>query len=298
MSLRSYLNRPAKSIERLMLVEAFRRLSTLGPLGEYAYIGFGAHEFVDFELMWRTIGITTMTSIERETPVDRFEFNRPFGSIVVEPGTSSTVLPNLTFRPHTILWLDYTGKLGISIINDVILAAGRLGSGSALVVTVNAEPERALAKRRGAVVSKVGASRVPAQVTDASLVGWRLAELDRDILSDEVAQAMRNRVEPAGFEQLFNFRYADGARMLTWGGLIVAEGDRQAFVDGKFDELDFVRRGTDACELAPPALTIREMLRLNEELPLAPGAPAPLNWLSRDELEAYARLHRWYPSVP
>ena len=113
MSLRTYLNRPAKYIERLMLVEAFRRLAVFGPLPEYAYIGFGAHEFIDFELVWRTIGVTEMTSIEKEIPPDRFQFNRPFGGIVVEPGRSAaTVLPTLTFRPHSIVWLDYTGRLG------------------------------------------------------------------------------------------------------------------------------------------------------------------------------------------
>jgi hypothetical protein len=298
MSLRSYLNRPAKYIERLMLVDAFRRLSAFGPLTEYAYIGFGAHEFVDFELLWRTIGITDMTSIEREIPVDRFKFNRPFGAIVVEPGTSSTVLPKLNFKPHTIVWLDYTGKLTVPIINDIVYTAGRLGSGSVLVVTVNAEPEKELSKRRAALVAGVEAKRVPASVTDASLAKWGLADLDRDILSDEASQAMRNRADIARFEQLFNFRYADSTRMLTWGGVIVAQQDSQAFDAATFDELDFVRRGADACVLAPPTLTLREMLKLNEELPLAPGAAGPLSWLSKDDLEAYAWLHRWYPSVP
>jgi hypothetical protein len=298
MSLRSYLNRPAKYIERLMLVEAFRRLAAFGPLPEYAYVGFGAHEFVDFELVWRTIGVTEMTSIEKEIPADRFQFNRPFGAIIVEPGTSATVLPKLTFKPHTIVWLDYTGRLSLSIINDLVYSAGRLGSGSVLVVTVNAEPETEISKRRAAVVRKVGAKRVPAKVTDATLAKWGLAELYRDILSDEVSQAMRNRPDTAEFEQLFNFRYADSTRMLTWGGVIVADQDRQAFTDARFGDLEFVKTDADACLLAPPVLTLREMLRLNDELPLAPGAAGPLTWLSKGEVDAYSWLHRWYPPVP
>lgn len=298
MSLRSYLNRPAKSIERLMLVDAFRRLSAFGTLTEYGYVGFGAHEFVDFELVWRTIGITSMVSIEREAPVDRFEFNRPFGGIFVRPGSSSSVLPNLNLRPHTIMWLDYTGKLSTSIINDVILAGSRLGSGSVLVITVNAEPERQLHERRKSVAARVGERHVPASITDASLAKWGLAELSREILWDEMVQTMRTRVDRARFQQLFNFRYADRARMLTWGGIVVADADEQALVDAKFDELDFVRRGRDAYELVPPALTLREMLRLNDELPLASGAGGPFAWLSTEEIEAYARLHRWYPSMP
>lgn len=298
MSLRSYLARPAKSIERLMLVDALRRLAAFGPLTEYSYVGFGAHEFIDFELLWRTLGITEMTSIEQSIPIDRFEFNRPFGSIIVEPGRAAAVLPRLSFKPHTIVWLDYTGKLNVEIINDTADTARRLGSGSALVVTVNAEPEPALSKRRKAVVSRLGEERVPGRVTDSSLAAWGLARLSRDILSDEVTRAMRTRTHQARFEQLFNFQYADGARMVTWGGIVVADDDRATFDSARFGELDFVRTVDVPCELAPPALTIREIVRFNDELPLAAGARGPFSWLTADQVAAYAWLHRWYPSVP
>ena len=50
MSPRSYIARPAKSIQRLMIIETLRRLRAFAPLSEYEYVGFGAHEFVDFEL--------------------------------------------------------------------------------------------------------------------------------------------------------------------------------------------------------------------------------------------------------
>jgi hypothetical protein len=298
MSLRSYLNRPAKSIERLLLAEAFRRLSTFGPLSEYHYIGFGAHEFVDFELLWRTLGITQMISIEKETPKERFLFNRPFGSIVVEPGTSRTVLPRINFAPHTIIWLDYTSKLNRDVIADIGDCAGRLESGSVLVATVNVEPEPHISSRRSEVVRRLGVARVPPSVTDATLFPWGLADLSYAVLSDEVAQAMRTRVHPARFEQVFHFRYADNARMLTWGGIVVSDADRAHFTAADFAELEFARAGAAPYDLGPPALTIREMLRLNDALPIAPGTPSPLSWVSQEDLDAYARLHRWYPSLP
>ena len=298
MTVRSYLDRPAKWIERLMLAEAFRRLVCFGPLAEYAYLGFGSHEFVDFELLWRTLGITRMTSIEKTTPVDRFEFNRPFGSIVVEPGESFTVLPRITFGQHTIVWLDYTDKLTVPIINDVRDCARRLGSGSALVVTVNVANVERIQDRRAAVVKAIEERRVPAAATDKTLANWGLAQLCRDVLADEVTQAMRDRIEPAKFEPLFHFQYQDTSKMLTWGGLIVAEKDRREFQEGRFDQLDFVRTGMSPLLLAPPTLTLREVLRLNEVLPLAAGATGPLSWMTSEDLEAYARLHRWYPSLP
>jgi hypothetical protein len=298
MTVRSYLDRPAKWIERLMLAEAFRRLVCFGPLGEYAYLGFGSHEFVDFELLWRTLGITRMTSIEKETPVDRFEFNRPFGSIVVEPGESFTVLPRIVFGPHTIVWLDYTDKLTVPIINDVRDCARRLGSGSALVVTVNVANVEKVPDRRAAVVKAIEERRIPATETDDTLAKWGLARLCRDVLVDEVTQAMRDRIESAKFEQLFHFHYADRSKMLTWGGVILADEDRQAFEEARFGQLDFVRTGADPLLLAPPSLTLREVLKLNEALPLTAGTTGPLSWMTSEELEAYARLHRWYPSLP
>lgn len=298
MSVRSYFARPAKSIERLMLVDAFRRLVTFGPLAEYAYVGFGAHEFIDFELIWRTLGITEMTSIEESIPVDRLEFNRPFGNIVIEFGSATSVLPRLAFRHHSIVWLDYTLRLDVRILDDVVDAARRLGSGSVLVVTVNAHPEEQISKRMAGAVSRLRAERVPAGIDDASLAKWGLADLSRRVLEDEVRQTMRSRTDRAEFEQLFNFRYADTTKMLTWGGVVVSDEDRDRFEAARFGDFDFVRRSTTPCLLEPPVLTIREILRLNDELPITSGSAGPLGWVSDEELEAYVQLHRYYPSLP
>src|SRR4051812_21848495 len=99
-TIRSYVARPAKTVERLMLVDAFRRLHTFGPLRDYEYVGFGAHEFIDFELFWRTLGISTMLSIESSEPIERYEFNAPFGGVKVIPGESHDALPLLEFARH------------------------------------------------------------------------------------------------------------------------------------------------------------------------------------------------------
>ena len=43
-----------------MLVEGLQRLSAMADLQAYEYIGFGALEFVDFEMMRRGLGISFM----------------------------------------------------------------------------------------------------------------------------------------------------------------------------------------------------------------------------------------------
>ena len=71
--------RPAKNVQRKMLVETFRRLSEFGAVDSYRYVGFGSTYFSDFSLFHKTLGIRSMISIERDlSNRKRFEFNRPF----------------------------------------------------------------------------------------------------------------------------------------------------------------------------------------------------------------------------
>lgn len=297
MSLRSYHSRPAKAIERHILVEALGRLAAFGDLAEYQYVGFGAHEFIDFELLWRHLGIESMVSIEWNDPVDRHKFNRPYEGVDVIQGDSTTVLPNFELRPHSVVWLDYTSKLNTKMIDEMKDLVTRLGTGSVLLASFNVTPEPKLGGRRRAVERRLGVPRVPVGWSDDQFAEWGLASLCGSVLRDEVAGVARSRADGANFKQLFNFRYQDGAQMATWGGAVVGPEDAGAFAAARFDELPYVRVGEEAFTIDPPALTLREILHLNRQLPRSPGAPSPLPWFSVDEVDEYAKLHRWYPAV-
>ncbi|RMG75351.1 MAG: hypothetical protein D6711_06830, partial [Chloroflexi bacterium] len=56
----NYGLRPAKHIERKMLIEIFRRLSEFGSVESYRYIGFGALYFNDFYQFHKYLGIQNM----------------------------------------------------------------------------------------------------------------------------------------------------------------------------------------------------------------------------------------------
>ena len=60
-----YRLRPAKSIERKMLAESFRRLSQFGRVDLYRYVGFGSLYFSDFLLFHKLLGFKHMLSIEK-----------------------------------------------------------------------------------------------------------------------------------------------------------------------------------------------------------------------------------------
>ena len=100
------------------------------------------------------------------------------------------------------------------------------------------------------------------------------------------------------FEQIFHFRYADGAQMLTVGGVIVTPGVRQAFEGARFDEFDYVSRDEAAAEITAPPLTAKEALHLNRQLPLSVGVMLDCPGLDEHDLEGYRRYYRWYPRIP
>lgn len=85
----NYELRPAKNIERKMLSEAFRCLTSFGSVSSYRYVGFGSHFFSDFKLFHRSLGITQMISIEDNKEYkERFTFNIPYSCIKLRFGNS------------------------------------------------------------------------------------------------------------------------------------------------------------------------------------------------------------------
>jgi hypothetical protein len=312
-----YAFRPRKHIVRRMIVDACRRLSYCENLRDYEYVGFGGFEFLDFELVHRELQIDAMVSIESEgiTPA-RFEFNAPFAGIRVIHQRALEVLPELLDDARRrIVWLDYTVSLTQEVLQDVETCLRKLASGSLLIVTINAHPP-AIPKRScecvpgtevreprlTQLVEQVGAGRVPSDVTEESLAKWGFADALYRTVTGEVPAAIRRREQPTEWQQLFHFRYQDGAYMLTWGGLIVDEGDaarwREAFADVK----QCSRFGDPPLMIEVPALTSKEAIRFNSTLPAGAGggtaALAHETGVPVEDCEAYEALYRWYPPVP
>lgn len=296
----SYAVRPAKHIQRRMAIDALRRLRAFSPLSDYEYVGFGGLEFVDFELLHRELDVRRMVSIEKDFKrAERYRFNAPFAGIQLRFDRASAVLPTLLDEPRLrIVWLDYECRLNLEVLQDVNTALRKLLAGSVLLVSVNAQGPQAIADRIDTLSKEVEPDRVPTWATDASLARWGWAQSSYEILGAEAAGEVTRRADGASFEQLFHFRYADGARMLTWGGLVLAPANRPTY-GGLFDQLPQVRRADDSpYEIAPPVLTMREALNLNAQLPETAPHELEAPGISTAEMRSYADLYRWYPPVP
>jgi hypothetical protein len=291
-----YRLRPSKAIQRHMIIDICRRLSSFAPLNQYQYVGFGGLDFVDFALAHRSLGVNHMVSIEANTvQIERFRFNRPFSSIRIVPGRASEHLADLDWGKLSIVWLDYEQMLNYEVISDVKLLCGRLQPGSALFVTVNALSEKRLDGRREELVRRIGESRVPSNVTDDSLGLWGLADVQRQVLSDVITAALRDRAVSSSWYQVLDIRYADDSKMQTLGGIAVGPGNKTAFDACRFDELEFARfAGSEPVYIRVPVLTAKERRALDEQLPLAPSANLSAPWLDPTDAEDYLQVYRYY----
>ena len=254
-----YTLRPRKNVERKMLCEALSRFSAIAPMSKYRYVGLGSVSFKDFTLVHQRLGIVRMTSIEKEDGLrGRFLLNKPYSCVQIRWGNSSEVLPKLSWRERAIVWLDYDSPLDADKLADIETVVASVRSGSVLVVTVDAEPDRleidedAPAKRYGQLKNDVGDERIPLGVKPTDLAGWGLARVSRDIIDAQISRTLAARNAPGmkryrlAYKQLFNFHYADNAKMLTVGGYLANESDRARLQNDCLDDLPFVSHGGDA----------------------------------------------------
>jgi Putative O-methyltransferase len=303
----NYSVRPAKSIERKMLSEAFRFLSRFESLNSYQYVGMGSPYFTDFSLFHKSLGIKHMTSIEvmKEYEI-RFEFNRPYRCINLLFESSTEALPKLNWDRRTILWLDYDdpGGLKMECLTDISTFCAVARSGSILIVTVDARPGENPEKRLTELDARLG-EKVPQDTKNRDLDQlWGTAKVYREIIKNEVDKALSERNSPLTpdqqfcYKQLFNFHYRDSssALMLTTGGLLYEQKDDYIVKECGFDSLPFVKKAAEPYSIEVPILTLREVRYFDKLLPTLESGGLKGFAIEPEELRRYAEIYRYYPS--
>jgi hypothetical protein len=306
----NYGLRPAKNVERKMLCEALGRLSRVASLRSFRYVGFGATGFHDFVLFHQMLGIRQMISVEGYLKAQqRVEFNRPYSCIKMRWGLSYDVIPTLKWNQRVIVWLDYDNPLEGRMLSDIGILAASVRSGSVIIITTTADPgpadsEDIAAKRLEDLKTRVGKLKVRASVKGADLASWGLATTTRDIIYDHIEKTLHDRNAPLEesvkirYEQLFNFQYADGVKMVTVGGLLTNESDRRKLNKRHFSDLDFIRTqdSPEAYRIESPVLTLREIRYLDERLPRIARSAAHPKWLPEKDRKKYGKIYRYFPA--
>ena len=309
-----YRLRPAKSIERKMLCEAFRRLINISDFTDYSYIGFGSTFFSDFTLIHKSLGICDLISIEKEVEdKKRFEFNRPYRCIRLKFGKSSEILPILRLTRKVILWLDYDYSLEEGMLADINSFVSRAKSGSIILLTMDVEPYELPKKpkdknRYEHLLESIGRNKIPPGVTERDLDPQHFPEVCYKVVNNQIDQVLsiRNGVLETKFvyKQLFNFYYKDGSSpMLTVGGIIYSKKDENNISKCSFENLDFIRterKKYKPYEIIVPKLTFREMRCLDKILPEKKSTSIKNNMeitsIPRELRKQYSKIYRYFPN--
>lgn len=303
--------RPAKNVERKMLCDAFRRLVIFHPLEDYEYIGFGAIYFTDFKLFHRALGMKQMISIERvKDHKARFNFNRPFKCVEILYGESGEHLPKLDWDENPkIIWLDYDEHLKATVIDDVHTVCTFAQPGTMLVISVNAE-KRNLSKDLDPdlkptehLALNVQPYKTPSGLTNEDVSGWNLASTYRTIVRHYIDESLLrrnagNKSKPKlYFQQLFNFTYQDGAKMLTVGGLLYDATQRDELKRCAFEKMSFYSPGKKSYRIEVPPLTRKEIAHLDQLLPKAQDVDEiKMDGVKPRLIKHYAQVYRHYPN--
>ena len=326
----NYSLRPAKAIERKMLCELMRRLNGFAPIDTYSYIGFGSIFFTDFTLFHRALGITKMCSIEKDAEVaddagiqNRFEFNKPFSCIELKYGSAGDRLPELAdYWPRkTIVWLDYDGKLSDEYLSDISIVLQRAAPGSLVMISVNVKADDRPSTFKGSAKEYrfqqlekwLSRTYIPLGTQEINLSTEELIKLYYGIISGVVTDtiARRNGALPANQQvsasQIINFKYQDGAPMLTLGWLITDQSQEPILSGMELHTLPFIKRGPEYFNIHVPSLTLKEISWLDSVLhtdidddgtihPPKSGLVRLIPELEKPEVKHYKQIYRYFPT--
>ena len=297
----NYSLRPAKSIERKMICESLRHLTSFAKLQNYQYIGFGSPYYTDFRLFHKSLGMKKLVSIEKEiTKEKRFKYNKPFNCIKLFMEHSNNILPTLNWKGKSIVWLDNDDKLDDHILSDIQTVCSSVESGSVVLISVNVKPER-LNERVTDLKKRITTIPLPSKLTESKLGGKHFSDICREIMNDAIQKFVheRNGIETEenkyNYKQIYNFEYADGADMLTLGGIIYQKKDEEKVNQCEFEKLEFIRFTSDPLRIRVPSLTFREIHALEKKMPSYKLDKCKIPVPDKDK-EMYSHIYRFFPT--
>lgn len=196
------------------------------------------------------------------------------------------------------------------ILLDARLVGGRCASGTIVAISVNcgkaqevdaAENDASGLGPLDRFKDVFGRGRVSVDVREDDLYGKRFAKLSREIINNEIQDAVLKRNSQGGpnytYRHIVSFNYKDDAPMTTVVGIIFSDDEREFYDRCHFNRLDFMRAGHDLIDIQVPMLTIKELRYLEKQLPIDDPAHLLLEGdIPQKEANAFARLYRYLPN--
>lgn len=295
----SYDLRPAKQIERRMLIESLQIMSRAGfDICDYQYTGFGSIYFVDFILFHKYLGINILHSIEYPNKIEkRIRFNKPFANVIVKFGRMGQYIPELDQDIKHFLWLDYDAVMDEEILNDVKSASSVLPRGSILLVTVDSEsPHDCNDTKTRMEYFKEIAGAFLGIYKEENFTLSNLPRMNIKILYNAMKNGLAGR--SVNMIPLYNFLYKDGHRMLTMGGIIGGDSEMTNLKKCNFEESYYMRTNFEDSPyfIKVPILTRKERIYLDSKMPAKKGWKLTAFELDKESIDSYREIYRFFPS--
>ena len=235
------------------------------------------------------------------------KFNKPFEFIRLEMNKIGDIIPTIDRNRKYFVWLDYDNPLDREVLDDVGGFLHVLAPGSIFVVTVDAEPRP---YEGSDSIDLTMDQRIDRSVEEfrENLKGFYPGEIKRNIFSRNAlpkffAEILINKINEEvhvrpkfDFLQLFNFQYADGAQMVSIGGIIE---EKQAITELQQSDLlrwGFINQSVNPLEISVPALTLREKQWLEQKLDPNLTVEDLVFELPREKFNSFKKFYKYYPS--
>jgi hypothetical protein len=301
--------RQNKAIERSIVFGCLQELARKMELENPVYVGFGSVWFVDFIQAHRHLAVDTMISIESDEIIfNRAKFNKPFRTVEVYQGFSSSVIPELLHneqyagRPW-IVWLDYDSALDEDKLAELQYLIQELPENSILLTTFTASSRyygKKDSKREEFLRGLLGDALVDSPFPDAESlknVAVQMKVLSQSALDFLVAAGLQGGRAGGAFPA-FRLMYQDGSPMVTVG-VALTSGATSTPVEELIGSAGW--RGEIDQPISTPPLTAREMNALQAALPTqAPLTRADVREMGfdllDDQIASFTRHYLEYPS--
>ena len=231
-------------------------------VSDYRYVGMGANRFYDFVLIHKYLGTTKMISLEHDPKmIRRAEFNKPYKFIEIVPTASNDFILGNEYTKNSIYWMDYDGRVRQSIVQDIAALGPKLVLGDFVFVTICAEPPRFLQSKSGAdrlteIKDRFGDFANALTLED--MENATFIDAVHKILHAAFKFTFATRKE-GQFRTFFQIEYADGVKMLTYGGVFATKDMLSEYVKVLRTKIPFLRhRGLSRYKISKFDLTDKE----------------------------------------
>ena len=301
-----YHLRPNKAVDRLMFIEAIRRLGMPNDLAKYEYYGFGGPYLEEFRLLYEFFPEVKMTSLEDDQQTfKRQKFHLPCGSITLLYRDFKSFLTQYDSHDRkSIFWLDYI-DLKYGCFEDFMALLCKVADRSVIKITLRAAPNDYLETKKIVEFNKQFSEVMPNSSMDPPREFDKFVRLLQDMLQISSQKTLSNATGRV-FQPISSFFYNDGTGMFTLTG-IVCPRDKLKDIRPLFKDWCFANLNWNKPRIIDmPFLSTKERLHLQKHLPC--GHDAGRKLLKKlgyiiDEnrrktiikMKQYADFYRYYP---